>query len=184
MRRSTPRDRVKTYPLTASRSRPLSARRWRRRGCRDSRLGEKRQWASTSGRWRTSASSQVAASHVKSAESRFSVEKRPYADVAIHSLFARKRFLDPENHFPVRPHREFVCNRPGDPSATRRRIYSLARRDPQGTRQWLFEPSVRSGMSALDRDLFATARFEPPELNPLVKTITKAWRRAGHDDER
>lgn len=38
-----------TYPLTASRSRPLSARRWRPRGCRDSRLGEKRQPASTPG---------------------------------------------------------------------------------------------------------------------------------------
>jgi hypothetical protein len=74
--------------------------------------------------------------------------------------------------------------RSGDPSALRLRIYSLARRDPQRARRWLFEPSVRSGMSALDRYLFATAGVEPPELNFLVKTITKAWRRAGHEEER
>lgn len=74
--------------------------------------------------------------------------------------------------------------RSDDPNALRRGIYDLARRDPRRARRWLFEPSVRSGMSALDRYLFATAGVEPPELNFLVKTITKAWRRAGHEEER
>lgn len=74
--------------------------------------------------------------------------------------------------------------RSGDPNALRRAIYDLARRDPQRARRWLFEPSVRSGMSALDGYLFAPPGTQPPKISSLAKSIAKAWRRAGQDDDR
>jgi hypothetical protein len=94
-----------------------------------------------------------------------------------HTSFLLERFMARRD---LKELRRAACS--GDPTALRRSIYDLARRDPQRARRWLLEPSVRSGMSRLDRYLFAPTRIEPPELNSLAKTITKAWRRAGQDD--
>ena len=71
----------------------------------------------------------------------------------------------------------------GDPNALRRAIYDLGRRDPRRARRWLLEPSVRSGMSALDSYLFAPPGTQPPKIRSLAKSIANAWRRVGQDDD-